>query len=106
MTVLAILGAANLIIGALSAIICSMSFFDDPDYTYKDICEMYLFDCLLLPIYVYREFNKDYNVIGSLIVAMLSMFVWVGVACGCSLTWLLRTVVEVFNCLFKKKENN
>ena len=102
-TILTILGIFNLVISIFSALLFGMSF-DDSDYTYKDICTMYLFDYLLFPMYVYREFNESYNVIGSLIMAMLSMFIWVGVVCGSSLTWILRTAVEIFNCLFKKKE--
>ena len=101
-TILTILGAINLVTWTFSALVFGMSF-DDSDYTYKDICTMYLFDYLLFPMYVYREFNESYNVIGSLIMAMLSMFIWVGVACGSSLTWILRTAVEVFNYLFEKK---
>ena len=102
-TILTILGIFNLAISIFSALIFGMSF-DDSYYTYKDICTMYLFDYLLFPMYVYREFNESYNVIGSLIMAMLSMFIWVGVACGSSLTWILRTAVEVFNYLFEKKQ--
>lgn len=101
-TILTILGIFNLVISIFSALACGMSF--DPVYTYKDICTMYFFDCLLFPMYVYREFNESYNIIGSLIVAMLSVFIWVGVACGSSLIWILRTAVEIFNCLFKKKQ--
>ena len=102
-TILTILGIFNLVISIFSALCFGMSF-NDSNYTYKDICTMYLFDCLLFPVYVYREFNESYNIIGSLIMAMLLMFIWVGVACGSSLIWILRTAVEIFNCLFKKKE--
>lgn len=74
--------------------------------SFKENCKYCFEKCILFPYNVFMYFIYDYNTFGSLIIAFLSLFIWVGVLISGLPVFVMTSIEILFNFLFKRKESN
>lgn len=98
-------GVINFLVAFITFLVVG-AFVCDGVNSFKEICEICIYECLLLPYTVFKRVGEDYTLIGSLLIALLSTFVWGGAFVGGTGVLIVHGIIAGFNYLFKKKEDD